>query len=239
MQNKKRGFLRFVKEKGYYIVLGLCVIAVGASGYLFIKTQTKKPTENLSIPNTAASASGRASSEADTRLQTKQSDLPVLKPEDEAPQQTTRQQPTQSLKTAMPVDGQLLLGYATDRLVFNVTTQDWRTHRGLDLSAAAGASVAAAADGTVYAVLDDEALGKTVVLRHADGYTTHYSNLSDEVLVAVGQEVTCGTALGTVGQTALVEVGSEPHLHFEVYRNNVPQDPAEFLKMQQTAEAND
>jgi PadR family transcriptional regulator PadR len=31
------------------------------------------------------------------------------------------------------------------------------------------------------------------------------------------------------GRTALAELGSEPHLHFAVYRNNVPQDPEAFL----------
>lgn len=34
MQNKENGFGRFVKEKGYYIVLLLCAVAIGVSGYL-------------------------------------------------------------------------------------------------------------------------------------------------------------------------------------------------------------
>ena len=36
MQNKENGFGRFVKEKGYYIVLLLCAVAIGVSGYLLL-----------------------------------------------------------------------------------------------------------------------------------------------------------------------------------------------------------
>ena len=48
--------------------------------------------------------------------------------------------------------------------------------------------------------------------------------------VKVGDTVKAGDALGKVGQTANIETAAEPHLHFAVYRNNVPLDPAEFLK---------
>jgi murein DD-endopeptidase MepM/ murein hydrolase activator NlpD len=47
--------------------------------------------------------------------------------------------------------------------------------------------------------------------------------------VGAGDEVRSGDLLGTIGKTALVEMADQPHLHFAVYRNNVPQDPAEFL----------
>lgn len=40
MQNKENGFGRFVKEKGYYIVLLLCAVAIGVSGYLLLPEKT-------------------------------------------------------------------------------------------------------------------------------------------------------------------------------------------------------
>ena len=58
---------------------------------------------------------------------------------------------------------------------------------------------------------------------------THYANLAEELAVSAGDRVEAGQVLGTVGRTALAELGSEPHLHFAVYRNNVPQDPEAFL----------
>ena len=50
-----------------------------------------------------------------------------------------------------------------------------------------------------------------------------------EVLVSVGDTVEAGQELGAIGMTALVETGLEPHLHFEVYRDGEPVDPAGFL----------
>ena len=71
----------------------------------------------------------------------------------------------------------------------------------------------------------------TVVLRHTDGYTTHYSNLDEAIAVKVGDTVEAGTVLGTVGQTACIETAAQPHLHFAVFRNNVPVDPEDFFAL--------
>ena len=53
--------------------------------------------------------------------------------------------------------------------------------------------------------------------------------LADQALVAVGDTVRAGDTIGTVGQTALLETGEEPHLHFEVYHDGEPTNPAGFL----------
>ena len=63
-------------------------------------------------------------------------------------------------------------GFAADHLAYNATTRDWRTHEGLDLAAALGDPVCAAADGTVYTIYEDERYGTTVVLRHSGGFTS-------------------------------------------------------------------
>lgn len=128
-----------------------------------------------------------------------------------------------------PVDGAVVQGYSMDRLAYNATTRDWRTHAGMDIAAPEGSEVRAAAEGTVLAVFTDDLLGRTVTVEHPGGWVTHYANLAEEVAVSAGDRVEAGQVLGTVGRTAMAEVGGEPHLHFAVYRNNVPQDPGAFL----------
>ena len=128
-----------------------------------------------------------------------------------------------------PAEGAVVQSYSMDRLAYNGTTRDWRTHAGMDIAAPAGSEVRAAAEGTVAAVYEDELLGQTVAVEHPGGWVTHYANLAEEVQVSAGDRVEAGQVLGTVGRTALAEIGSEPHLHFAVYRNNVPQDPEAFL----------
>lgn len=214
--NRSKGFRSFVKEKGYYIVLLLCAAAVGVSGYFLF---SDKNTEQSELPSTVLEE------ETNAPPAVRQTKDVVMTDGAEA----TEAQTTGEKKVARPVDGELINGFAVEALAYNTTTRDWRTHEGIDLCAQSGQEVRAAMDGSVYAVYEDEAYGMTVVLRHPDGYTTHYSNLASEVSVKSGDSVTAGSVLGTVGETAITETAQESHLHFAVYRNNVPVDPEEFL----------
>ena len=61
MQNQESnhqpsGFSKILKERGYYILLALCVLAVGISGYVFVSSavrQNQASQETLSVPVTA------------------------------------------------------------------------------------------------------------------------------------------------------------------------------------------
>ena len=77
-----------------------------------------------------------------------------------------------------PVSGEAQAAYSVDALQYNATTQDWRTHAGVDLTAAVGTPVRAAGSGVVTAVYDDEYLGTTVIVNHPDGHVSQYSNLA-------------------------------------------------------------
>lgn len=222
--NKSKGFRSFLKEKGYYIVLLLCAVAVATSGYFLLRPNSaQKPPKEESVQNS------EDASQATTKTPTKKpgNAADVIATDGTEPSKAT--EPTR-LETQKPVSGEELNAFAGDFLAFNQTTRDWRTHEGVDLSAALGQEVQAAAEGTVYAVYEDESLGMTVVVRHPNGYTTHYSNLDKAVAVRVGDAVAAGMVLGKVGQTACTETATAPHLHFAVYENNVPVDPEEFFK---------
>ncbi len=215
--NKSKGFRSFVKEKGYYIVLLLCAVAVGTSGY-FLLTADKTPAEPAAATQTEATTVRR---DAPTRPAANAVATQGVEP--------TEPTSPKRLVTVRPIGGESVNSFAADHLAYNVTTRDWRTHEGVDYRCEAGQSVTAAADGTVYSVYEDQSYGMTVVLQHADGYTTHYANLSKDVSVSVGDSVKAGQVIGTVGDTACVETALEPHLHFAVYKNSVPVDPEEFF----------
>ena len=74
-------------------------------------------------------------------------------------------------------------------------------------------------------------MGTTVVIRHDGGYTTQYASLSEELKVSTGDQILLGQAIGTVGDTALVETAMGPHVHFSVLYNDASMDPAEFLSL--------
>ena len=200
---------RIFAGKGYYIALILCAAAIGITGYLYSRN-LNNTKETMKV------VGSEPTSEASTEASQPSGEEPTEKP---------------TLKTAAPVAGQTVAEFAADCLGYNETTRDWRTHAGLDITAAEGAQVCAAAAGTVYAVYDDAELGRTVVILHDGGYTTQYASLAEEVSVSPGDGVALGQPIGTVGTTALLESALEPHVHFAVTCNGEAMDPEEFLTL--------
>jgi len=98
-------------------------------------------------------------------------------------------------------------------------------HTGLDICAATGTPIAAAAGGQVVLVSAGGGYGNYVVVRHDDTYETLYAHLS-EVWVAQGQWVVQGEAIGAAGATGWA---TGPHLHLEVRQGGVPVDPLIYL----------
>ena len=90
----------------------------------------------------------------------------------------------------------------------------WRLHTGVDLAAAQGTPVLAAAAGRVLLVEAISGYGTTVLLDHGDGWQTLYAHLLSAA-VQPGTWAESGQALGAVGMTGSA---SGPHLHFELRR---------------------
>ena len=128
-----------------------------------------------------------------------------------------------------PVEGETVTAYSMDKLLYNETMRDWRTHDGIDIAADEGTAVVAAKAGTVSSVAADPVMGMTVTVRHEGAWETVYSSLTDAPEVEAGDEVTAGQVIGFVGQTAASESALGPHLHFSVLNGGVPSDPEAFL----------
>lgn len=101
-------------------------------------------------------------------------------------------------------------------------------NNGVDIAAAAGTPVQAVGRGRVDFTNDDfGTFGQVVVLNHGDGFYTLYGHLS-EILVANGQEVQAGQAIGRVGDSGTSLKGAV--LYFEVRKGTTPLDPEDWLK---------
>jgi len=94
-------------------------------------------------------------------------------------------------------------------------------HTGIDLAAPLGTPVHAALDGIAQVVTSETGFGLHVVLDDGDGLTTLYGHLST-VAIHDGDEVLAGDVIGEVGSTGN---STGPHLHFEVRRDGIPEDP--------------
>ena len=129
-----------------------------------------------------------------------------------------------------PVEGEIIREYAKDNLVYSETLKEWITHTGIDIKADKTTVVKAVEEGTVTAIKNDPRFGTTVIIEHSDGFETRYANLLTAEFVTIGEKVTKGQTIGTVGNTAAFEVMDDYHLHFELLKDGEYQDPSVFLK---------
>lgn len=130
-----------------------------------------------------------------------------------------------------PIDNtEIIKDYARDNLVYSETLKEWITHLGVDLKAEKATVVKAAEDGTVKAIKNDPRYGLTIIIQHSKEYQTLYANLLTTEFVSEGEKVKKGQTIGTVGDTAIYEIVDDPHLHFELIKHGVNQNPVDYIK---------
>jgi len=95
-------------------------------------------------------------------------------------------------------------------------------HDGLDIAAPVGTPVRAMAPGAV-TIAGRMADGAVVVeVEHSPDLVSRYGHLEPQVRVRVGQSVSSGDVVGSIGLTGRT---TGPHLHLEIYASGEPVDP--------------
>ncbi|WP_294393510.1 M23 family metallopeptidase [uncultured Sphingomonas sp.] len=119
----------------------------------------------------------------------------------------------------MPVAGHLTSSFG---MRFHPVLGYGRMHKGIDYGAPMGSPIVAATTGRVTFAGWHGGHGNYVQIRHDGGLGTGYAHMS-RIKVHAGESVAAGQVIGYVGSTGL---STGPHLHFEVFRNNVAVNPA-------------
>ncbi|ESQ88119.1 M23 family metallopeptidase [Asticcacaulis benevestitus] len=135
-------------------------------------------------------------------------------------------QPTPSAPPSfsIPVDGTVGEGFGPR---MNPADGQPKFHQGLDFIAPIGTQVKASAAGTVSFVGDLPGFGTVIKIDHNAGMATRYTHLS-RTDVKEGDTVSAGQVIGAVGKSGW---GSQPQLHFEIWRDGEPQNPADLLQL--------
>jgi murein DD-endopeptidase MepM/ murein hydrolase activator NlpD len=114
-----------------------------------------------------------------------------------------------------PVDGFVTQGFDPSR-----------NHFGIDIAAQRGTPVYAPGDGVVLFAGWTYEDGNMLIIAHGGGYATVYKH-NQTLLKNTLNAVRRGEPIALLGSTGKTSAGH--HLHFEVWRNGVPQDPNDFL----------
>lgn len=104
-------------------------------------------------------------------------------------------------------------------------TKTKKLHQGIDWSAPLGTVVHAAGAGVVVEAGMKNHYGNCIIIAHDEVYQTLYAHLQT-IDIAVGDTVAAGQRIGLVGSTGS---STGPHLHYEVIKDGVKVDPADYL----------
>jgi murein DD-endopeptidase MepM/ murein hydrolase activator NlpD len=103
-------------------------------------------------------------------------------------------------------------------------------HSGIDIANRRGTPVYAPGDAVVDFAGKNGSNGRTVVLRHGQGITTHFGHLS-KIFVKKGERVRKNQKIADLGNTGR---STNPHLHYEVRVNGTPINPRSHLLKQKS-----
>lgn len=116
-----------------------------------------------------------------------------------------------------PIEGKIISGFGM---------RGKSMHNALDIKTDVGTPIKASADGKVtYSQNTLQGYGNAIIITHENDFTTLYAhNLVN--LVKEGETVSQGAIIGKVGQTGNA---TTPHLHFELWKGLIAQDPSLYL----------
>ena len=187
---------------------------VDTSAVTLPNQSSQKPAESTQTPESSATLPESTTKKPDTSVSNK---LPEFK---------------------LPVSGTLSVFHDPDLQVFSPTMNDYRVHLGVDINTSAGASVSSVADGVVKKIWEDPMMGWCVAVAHDGEAISFYKNLERTLASGIkeGATVKAGQLLGKVGDSAMIEVAQEPHLHFEMTVKGLQVDPGDYFSKNVWAE---
>jgi murein DD-endopeptidase MepM/ murein hydrolase activator NlpD len=118
------------------------------------------------------------------------------------------------------------MGTSTFGVRMDPFTRHAAFHAGQDFGGSIGSPIFSTAPGQVAFTGQRNGYGNVVEVDHGGGFKTRYAHLSS-ISVSVGQHVTLGQRVGSMGSTGR---STGPHLHYEVWENGSVRDPSRFFK---------
>ena len=149
-------------------------------------------------------------------------------PDDRIDPVTTTTEPTISVFYSFPLGNKVSREYSNGEIVKNKTTDDWRTHNGVDINGKKGDKITAICDGTVTELEHSEIWGTIITINHGNGFIAKYYGLQKDSTVKPGDEVKANSKIGTLGEIP-IEKADGIHLHLEIYKDGVTVSPSDYL----------
>lgn len=236
----------FYKEKGFYISLicGIvCLVAFGAicmnvfrdgssdQGSTPIAQETQPPVitaepVTTEEPQTEETSSDKVKSEVKPKRPTATPNVSETMKKASATDNLHFDQETGLL---WPVDGDILIEYSADKVVFFPTLSQFKTNPALIIESQVGESVKASADGVVKSIENNSETGTTITVAIGDGFKVTYGQLKD-VKVSKGDEISEGQVIGKIAKPTKYYSVEGANLYYQVTQKGETVNPLVLLR---------
>ena len=241
-----------------YITGGVLVLAIAAFIITFVVYSNKLDSDSYGLDSeylaqytnqntnitsenttTASSSIGKTIEESKNSL-TNNTETKDIKEDNKVEEIVKNEDKKETSKTntkkdpvfSKPIEVDISKEFAKDNLVYSETLKEWTVHLGVDIKAEKATIVKAAADGKVKYIKNDPRYGLSIIIEHSNGFQTLYANLLTTEFVSEGEEVKAGQTIATIGESGVYEIVDEPHLHFELIKDNENINPADYIKFE-------
>lgn len=205
-------------KKTIYSVSALALCGVT----LFSLWMTNK--DNTTTPQTSDTTTTTEQTTEDLQVNTPVTNVP----DDRTDPVTTTEETPISVFYSFPLGNNVAREYSKGEIVKNKTTNDWRTHNGVDINGAKGDQINAICDGVVTELEHNEIWGTIITINHGNGFTAKYYGLQKDGTVNPGEEIKANSKIGVLGEIP-IESADGIHLHFELYKDGVTVSPSDYL----------
>lgn len=217
MKYYKSKTAKFLRGNGFYLVLALCMVAIGFAAY-------------SAFDAVRLDDSQKEVSEIRQEIKNEVKEEQTEKAEEELPPVAPTETKTEEKYFVSPLkDGATAKPWANDTLQYSLTLGDMRIHLGTDIVPLENKEVYSVFSGVVLAINENTELGNVVSVDHADGIVVRYCGLTG-ITVKAGDSITAGQKLGEVG-IVTNECADEEHLHIEVLKDGEQINPATILPL--------
>lgn len=240
----------FYKEKGFYISLICGIACLAAFGFICMRVfsdgddksedqvvavETQEPIQATEAP--------AATLQPDTRETTADNVTSEVKEKKKNPTPTPKAKTTMKNKAKVedrlhfdqetgllwPVDGDILIEYSADKVVFFPTLSQFKTNPALIIGSEVGESVKSSANGVVKSIEKNDETGTTVTIAIGDDFNVVYGQLKD-LAVSKGDEVSEGQVIGKIAKPTKYYSVEGANLYYQIKQNGETVNPLVLLR---------
>lgn len=128
-----------------------------------------------------------------------------------------------------PVEGDVLIEYSADKVVFFPTLSQYKTNPAMIIGSEVGESVKASAAGIVKSINKSDETGRTVTVAIGDDFQVVYGQLKD-VTVEEGDSVSEGQVIGKIAKPTKYYSVEGANLYYQVKQKEETVNPLVFLR---------